>query len=94
MFVAPYKPSIISGLLESNYKCIFRGAMSTGRKQWLNQIIEEPLDPSLPICDAHHHLWYSSENDYTVEDLLQDFSGGHNIRRTVFIESSGNETGG
>jgi L-fuconolactonase len=61
--------------------------MSTEREQWLNQIIEKPLDPSLPICDAHHHLWYSSENDYTVENLLQDFSGGHNIRKTVFIES-------
>jgi predicted TIM-barrel fold metal-dependent hydrolase len=61
--------------------------MSTEHEQWLNQIIEEPLDPLLPICDAHHHLWYSPVNNYTVEDLLQDFSRGHNIRRTIFIES-------
>ena len=24
---------------------------------WLNLTQEEPLDPELPICDPHHHLW-------------------------------------
>ncbi|OGO08078.1 MAG: amidohydrolase [Chloroflexi bacterium RBG_13_57_8] len=56
-------------------------------KDELDATIEEPLDPSLPICDAHHHLWYNTDNGYTVEDLLQDISGGHHISRTVFVES-------
>jgi predicted TIM-barrel fold metal-dependent hydrolase len=61
--------------------------MLAEREKWLNQTIEEPLDPSLPICDAHHHLWYGTENDYPVEAYLKDISGGHRIRKTVFIES-------
>lgn len=61
--------------------------MLTEREEWHNQTIEEPLDPSLPICDPHHHLWYRMENDYPVEAFLKDISGGHNIRKTVFVES-------
>jgi L-fuconolactonase len=61
--------------------------MPTERQEWLDQTIEEPLDPSLPICDAHHHLWYNNDINYTVEDFLQDISGGHNVCRTVFVES-------
>ena len=61
--------------------------MQAEREEWLNQTIEKPLDPSLPICDAHHHLWYDTDNNYTVEDFLQDISGGHYVCRTVFVES-------
>jgi predicted TIM-barrel fold metal-dependent hydrolase len=57
------------------------------REEWLNRTIEEPIDPSLPICDAHHHLWYGTENDYPVEAFLRDISGGHRICKTVFVES-------
>ena len=28
---------------------------------WLSQHNEEPLEPDLPICDAHHHLWSRPE---------------------------------
>ena len=24
---------------------------------WLAQTVESALEPELPICDAHHHLW-------------------------------------
>jgi L-fuconolactonase len=61
--------------------------MPTEREEQLDQTVEEPLDPDLPICDAHHHLWYNTDNNYTVEDFLQDVSGGHNVCRTVFVES-------
>ena len=61
--------------------------MLAEREEWLNQTIEEPLDPSLPICDPHHHLWYGTENDYPVEVFLKDISGGHRICKTVFVES-------
>jgi L-fuconolactonase len=62
--------------------------MSAEREEWLNQTIEEPLEPSMPICDAHHHLWYGTENDYPVEAFLRDISGGHRICKTVFVESN------
>ena len=61
--------------------------MSAEREEWLNQNIEAALDPSLPICDPHHHLWYNTENSYTAEDYLKDVSGGHRVCRTVFVES-------
>lgn len=48
--------------------------------------IEEPIDPGLPICDAHHHLWDRPGNQYFIHDFLQDISSGHNIVKTVFVE--------
>ena len=24
---------------------------------WLDQIVEETVEPELPIIDPHHHLW-------------------------------------
>ena len=29
----------------------------SANKAWLDQVIEETLEPDLPICDPHHHLW-------------------------------------
>lgn len=50
---------------------------------------EAILEPELPICDAHHHLWLDTGHTgspYTVDDLRADTATGHNIRRTVFVE--------
>jgi L-fuconolactonase len=49
---------------------------------------EVVIDPDLPICDAHHHLWLArgSAAPYTLEDLRADTGSGHNIVRTVFAE--------
>jgi predicted TIM-barrel fold metal-dependent hydrolase len=51
---------------------------------------EEILDPDLRICDAHHHMWASTEHHYnlpyTVEDLLADTESGHRVEKTVFVE--------
>src|SRR5690606_20477193 len=44
-----------------------------------------PLDPALPILDAHHHLWNKPDDRYLAEDLLADF-GGHNVTATIFVE--------
>lgn len=76
--------------------------MPTLREEWLALTNEEPLDHDLPICDSHLHLWYLPDpfyearkragkemrptDCYTVDDFLQDNSGGHNITRTVFAE--------
>jgi len=54
--------------------------------------MEEPIDPELPICDPHHHLWDRPARQnrpadcYLLEELLQDIEGGHNIVQTVFVE--------
>ena len=28
-----------------------------GNQVWLDQVIEEIIEPDLPIIDPHHHLW-------------------------------------
>jgi L-fuconolactonase len=49
-------------------------------------MIEPPLEPELPICDAHHHLWERPPSGYMLDDLLQDLRAGHNIVSTVAVE--------
>ena len=62
--------------------------MVTPRTDWLALTQEDPIDPELPICDPHHHLWERPGNNYMLDDLLQDTTSGHNIVRTVFLECS------
>lgn len=50
---------------------------------------EQPLEPELPIVDAHHHL-YGAPSDtsfYRLEDLAQDLAAGHRIIGTVYVEA-------
>jgi L-fuconolactonase len=49
-------------------------------------IAELPLEPELPICDAHHHLWERPPDVYLLDDLLSDLNSGHDIVSTVAIE--------
>jgi len=60
--------------------------MTTEHEAWLALTTEEPIDPELPICDPHHHLWDRPNIRYVLEELLQDIGGGHNIAQTVFVE--------
>ncbi len=62
--------------------------MPTALETWLAQIIEEPLEPDIPICDPHHHFWeYREGHDpYLLDDLFRDTNGGHRIVHTVFVE--------
>jgi len=57
---------------------------------WLDQTVEEPLDPSLPICDPHHHLWDMRggrvSKRYLLDEILADTGSGHSVESTVFIE--------
>jgi predicted TIM-barrel fold metal-dependent hydrolase len=65
--------------------------MSSEFAHWLAQTNETALEPELPICDPHHHLWdwtatrHPTER-YLLEELLADTASGHNIVQTVFIE--------
>ena len=47
---------------------------------------ETPLEPSLPICDPHHHLWRRPNNPYLLDDFLRDATGGHRIVSSVAVE--------
>ena len=54
---------------------------------WLDLHKETIIDPERPIVDPHHHLW-PGESHYLLEDLWLDTHGGHNVKKTVFIECS------
>ena len=57
---------------------------------WLDLVREEALEPDLPICDTHHHLWDHREGRvdarYLMDEVLRDMQTGHNIVSSVFIE--------
>lgn len=59
---------------------------------WLEQVQEAVLEPDLPICDPHHHLWETRgrpgniQPRYLLDEIVADVSSGHNIVSTVFIE--------
>jgi predicted TIM-barrel fold metal-dependent hydrolase len=61
-------------------------------RAWLNELREEPVEPDLPIIDAHHHLWtgYGQpvpwQPDYWVEEFGRDLGEGHNVIASVFVE--------
>jgi len=58
-------------------------------KTWIRQVTEPALEPELPICDPHHHLWLDAGHTgwpYTLDDFHNDTDNGHNILRTVFLE--------
>ena len=63
----------------------------TTNHEWLGLTVEEPLEPALPICDPHHHLWDMGRGRvaprYLLDEILEDVrGGGHNVVSTVFIE--------
>lgn len=66
--------------------------MPIGYPDWLALTPEAALEPELPICDPHHHLWAQRHEPpayqrYLLPDLASDLNGsGHNVRSTVFIE--------
>src|SRR5919108_5507868 len=60
-------------------------------KAWLALTPEPTLEPEIPICDAHHHLWEFRPEPvpyqrYLLPDLAKDITSGHHVRSTVFIE--------
>ena len=54
---------------------------------WLDLVVEEIVDPELPIVDPHHHLWAEPHRlAYELDDLRADTGSGHNVVATVFVE--------
>ena len=54
--------------------------------EWLSLTQEEAIEPGLPICDPHHHLWDHPGSCYLTEQFLRDINGGHRVLSTVFVE--------
>ena len=48
--------------------------------------VEPALEPDLPICDPHHHLWDRNGSRYLLDELLSDLAQGHRVVSTVFVE--------
>src|ERR1700682_2093668 len=65
-------------------------AVQSNNHNWLAQVTEEALDPDLPICDPHHHLWDMRtarvSERYLLDEVLEDVGGGHDVVSTVFVE--------
>ena len=60
--------------------------MTAERDAWLEQTVEEILDPDLPICDPHHHLWDRPGDRYMIDEVTSDLGLGHKIVQTLFVE--------
>jgi hypothetical protein len=45
------------------------------RSAWLELTREAVLEPELPICDCHHHLWDYPDSRYLVDEFLHDING-------------------
>lgn len=60
------------------------------QRAWLDQVVEEIVDPGREIVDPHHHLWRGVESGalppYLLEDLWADTQSGHKVVQTVFME--------
>jgi predicted TIM-barrel fold metal-dependent hydrolase len=54
--------------------------------RWHATYTEAALEPERPIIDAHHHMWDRPPERYALDELLADFSTGHDIRASVFVE--------
>jgi predicted TIM-barrel fold metal-dependent hydrolase len=52
---------------------------------WRALTAEPALEPDLPLCDPHHHLWEYPGSRYLAADFVEEF-GGHRITHTVFVE--------
>lgn len=58
------------------------------REDWLRLASEPPIDPELPIVDAHHHLWDRPGRRYRITDMAEEIAeSGHNVVATVYMDS-------
>ena len=61
--------------------------LTPGTQEWLDQVVEDIVEPDLPILDPHHHMWPQGQGlPYTRNDLHRDAGAGHNVVKTIFME--------
>lgn len=69
-------------------------SIATVREDWLARHAEEPIEPHLPIVDAHHHcMAYPGLRYYEAELLADIAASGHNVIATVHAETGGRGRG-
>ena len=56
------------------------------RADWLARVQEAALEPELPICDAHHHLFDLPGFPYMLPQFLEDLASGHQVQSSVYVE--------
>ncbi len=52
---------------------------------WRALTAEPALEPHLPICDPHHHLWEYPGSRYLADEYIAEL-GGHHVTHTLFVE--------
>ena len=58
------------------------------RPDWLALRREAPLEPDLPIVDAHHHLWDRPGWPYLADAYRADIEvSGHDIVASVYVQA-------
>ena len=57
---------------------------------WTKLLVEQALEPDLPIIDAHHHLWRDERGHYLFDEFAEDVATGHNIVASVFVQTGEN----
>ena len=67
--------------------------MPFGGNDWLAVTQEPTLEPEIPICDPHHHIWDRRParipyQNYLLSELYEALNSGHNVRSTVFVETN------
>jgi predicted TIM-barrel fold metal-dependent hydrolase len=57
------------------------------RKDWLNKVQEETIEPNRRIVDPHHHFFVKSEvyPYYDLNELRAD-AGTHGVEQTVYLQ--------
>jgi L-fuconolactonase len=62
-------------------------APAPGTQDWLDLVVEDVVEPDLPIVDPHHHLWPADGAlPYGLDELHADTGDGHRVEQTVFVE--------
>ena len=62
-------------------------APAPGTQDWLDLVVEDVVEPDLPIVDPHHHLWPAGGAlPYGLAELHADTGDGHRVEQTVFVE--------
>ena len=52
---------------------------------WRALTVEAALEPHLPICDPHHHLWEYPGSRYLAAEFIAEL-GGHRVTHTLYVE--------
>jgi predicted TIM-barrel fold metal-dependent hydrolase len=50
-----------------------------------DRVVEDIIDPALPIIDAHHHL-IDGDHSYMYREFFADLNAGHRVYASVYLQ--------